>query len=150
MFKMTSKLGGAVRRERKSIPSIVSSDLSIVGDLKTDGVVHIEGRVKGDIVCSDITIGEGASVDGEITAEYARIFGEVRGRVRAENVELAASARVHGDVFHKILSIETGAQINGLCQNVDNPRNLPIAQIAPPTAAVEPASVIPIAGKIGG
>lgn len=147
MFTKTTKAAVPGRRERKPIPSIVSSDLSIVGDLKTEGVIHIEGRVKGDITCSDITVGEGASVDGEIIAEFARIFGEVRGRIRADSVELAATARVHGDILHKILSIETGAQINGLCRNSDNPRDMPVAQIAPPVPP-ELTSVIAITSKI--
>jgi cytoskeletal protein CcmA (bactofilin family) len=43
--------GNELRRRRTDqIPfSIIASDMTVVGDLETEGVVRIEGRVKGTV-----------------------------------------------------------------------------------------------------
>jgi cytoskeletal protein CcmA (bactofilin family) len=38
------------RRKTDQIPfSIIASDMTVIGDLETEGVVRIEGRVKGTV-----------------------------------------------------------------------------------------------------
>ena len=48
--------------------SVLSSDLHIVGNLKTSGDIQIEGTVEGDIRAHLLTVGEGATVKGEVVA----------------------------------------------------------------------------------
>ena len=63
------------------VPSIISSDLEIKGDLEGDGEVQIDGTVKGDIKGHMLTIGEHGKIDGSTVAETVHIFGTVNGRV---------------------------------------------------------------------
>ena len=79
-----------------SVPSIISPDLEIVGDLKSDGEIQIDGTVKGDIKGHMLTVGEQGKVDGSTVAETVRISGTVSGQVRAKTVRLDASARMSG------------------------------------------------------
>ncbi|HZT19564.1 MAG TPA: hypothetical protein VFA23_09190, partial [Dongiaceae bacterium] len=45
---------------RSAAPSIISSDLKILGDLISAGDLQVDGIVEGDIQSRSLTIGEGA------------------------------------------------------------------------------------------
>ncbi len=95
------------------VPSIISPDLKIVGNLKSDGEIQIDGTVKGDIKSHMLTVGEQGKVNGSTVAETVRIFGTVNGRVQAKTVRLDKSARVTADISHETLTIEAGAYFEG-------------------------------------
>ncbi len=95
------------------VPSIISPDLEIVGDLKSDGEIQIDGTVKGDIKAHMLTVGEQGKIDGSTVAETVRIFGTVNGRVQAKTVHLDKCAKVTADITHETLSIEAGAYFEG-------------------------------------
>ena len=95
------------------VPSIVSADLKIVGDLKSSGDIQIDGTVEGDIDSRTLTVGEGATVKGSIVAETVRISGNIVGQVKANAVTLAKTARVTGDITHETLTMEAGAFLEG-------------------------------------
>jgi cytoskeletal protein CcmA (bactofilin family) len=100
------------------VPSIVSSDLKIVGDMKSDGEIQIDGTVKGDIKAHMLTVGKQGKIDGSTVAETVRIFGTVNGRVQAKTVHLDKSAKVRADITHKTLTIEAGAYFEGKMQSL--------------------------------
>ncbi len=95
------------------VPSIISSDLEIKGDLEGDGEVQIDGTVKGDIKGHMLTIGEHGKIDGSTVAETMHIFGTVNGRVQAKTVHLEKNARVMADITHETITIEAGAYFEG-------------------------------------
>mgnify|MGYP001162171897 FL=1 len=103
--------------------SILSSDLLITGNLKTTGDIQVEGRVDGDIRAHLLTIGNGATVKGEIIADDVVVNGHVIGRVRGLKVRLTSTARVEGDIIHKTIAIESGAHFEGSVQRQDDPLN---------------------------
>ncbi len=96
-----------------SVPSIISPDLKIVGHLKSNGAIQIDGTIEGDIDVPRLTVGEQGKVDGSTVAETVRIFGTVSGRVQAKTVRLAESAKVTADITHETLTIEAGAYFEG-------------------------------------
>ena len=96
-----------------SAPSILSPDLKIVGELKSDGAIQIDGTVKGDIKAHMLTVGEQGKIDGSTVAETVRIFGTVNGRVQAKTVRLDKSARVTAEITYETLTIEAGANFEG-------------------------------------
>ena len=102
------------------VPSIISSDLEIVGDLKSDGEIQIDGTVKGDIKGHMLTVGEQGKIDGSTVAETVRIFGTVNGRVQAKTVRLDKSAKVTADITHETLTIEAGAYFEGQVQSLES------------------------------
>ena len=101
--------------------SILSSDLHITGNIKTTGDIQIEGTVEGDIRAHLLTIGETATIKGELTADDVIVNGRIVGRVRGIKVRLTASARVEGDIIHKTIAIESGAHFEGSVQRQDDP-----------------------------
>jgi cytoskeletal protein CcmA (bactofilin family) len=103
--------------------SILSSDLHIKGNLKTSGDIQIEGQVDGDIRAHLLTVGEGATVKGELVADDVVINGRIIGRVRGLKVRLTSTARVEGDIIHKTIAIESGAHFEGSVQRQEDPLN---------------------------
>ncbi len=117
--------------------SILSSDLHVTGNLKTSGDIQIEGQIEGDIRAHLLTVGEGATVKGEVVADDVVVNGRVVGRVRGLKVRLTSTARVEGDIIHKTIAIESGAHFEGSVQRQDDPLNTGAAK---PTVAQTKAS----------
>lgn len=105
----------------KPAASVLASDLTVTGNLKTTGDVVIEGMVDGDIRAHLLTVGESATIRGEIVADDIVINGRVIGRVRGLKVRLTSSAQVEGDIIHKTIAIESGAHFEGSVQRQDDP-----------------------------
>jgi len=105
----------------KPAPSILSSDLTIQGNLKTSGDIQVEGTVEGDIRAHLLTVGESATIKGEIVADDVVINGRIVGRVRGLKVRLTSTARVEGDIIHKTIAIESGAHFEGSVQRAEDP-----------------------------
>ena len=103
--------------------STLSADLTIVGNIKTTGDIQVEGTVEGDIRAHLLTIGESATIKGEVIADDVVINGRIVGRVRGLKVRLTSTARVEGDIIHKTIAIESGAHFEGSVQRQDDPLN---------------------------
>ncbi len=118
--------------------STLSADLTITGNLKTTGDIQVEGTVEGDIRAHLLTVGEGATVKGEVIADDVVINGRIVGRVRGLKVRLTSTARVEGDIIHKTIAIESGAHFEGSVQRQDDPLSTS-GPAKPAPAAVKPA-----------
>ena len=105
----------------KPAPSVLSSDLTVTGNLVTTGDIQIEGTVEGDIRAHLLTVGDSATVKGECVADDVVVNGRVVGCVRGIKVRLTASARVEGDIIHKTIAIESGAHFEGSVKREDDP-----------------------------
>jgi cytoskeletal protein CcmA (bactofilin family) len=104
------------RRRTDQIPfSIIASDMTVIGDLETEGVVRVEGRVKGTVRAgSQVLVSEGAVIEGDLHTQEAVIAGQVSGAIHArERVELQATAMVAGDILTPRISIVEGAKVTG-------------------------------------
>jgi cytoskeletal protein CcmA (bactofilin family) len=104
------------RRRTDQVPfSIIASDMTVIGDLETEGVVRVEGRVKGTVrVGSQVLVSDGAVIEGDLHTQEAVIAGRVSGAIYArERVELQASAMVAGDIMTPRISIVEGARVTG-------------------------------------
>ena len=97
----------------RATPSIICTNCSLAGDIASDGEVHVEGKVVGDVRCVTLVIGEAGGVTGEINAEMVRVLGSVTGQITASAVELAKTARIKGDITHETLAVEAGAYVEG-------------------------------------
>ncbi|HET8632891.1 MAG TPA: polymer-forming cytoskeletal protein [Gemmatimonadales bacterium] len=104
------------RRKGDGIPlSIVARDMTITGDMETQGVVKVEGRVKGTIRAdAQVIVSPGAIIEGDLHSKEAVVAGEVRGTINAtERVELQASALVKGDISTPRIAILEGGKVTG-------------------------------------
>ncbi|MBU4315411.1 polymer-forming cytoskeletal protein [Patescibacteria group bacterium] len=95
--------------------TIIAHGVRVEGDFVSDGDVVIEGEVAGTIqAAGDLKIGELAKIGANVIARSAIVAGEIRGNIQvAEKLELLSSARMIGDVTAMVLSVSSGAQVNG-------------------------------------
>lgn len=119
----------------KATPSLISGSLYIVGNLKSDGEIQVDGTVDGDVSAHSLTIGDKAKVTGEIIADDVLVRGTVHGRIRSRRVQLAKTARVRGDILHELLAIDSGAFVEGHCKRTDKPTEALESNIAAAQAA---------------
>jgi cytoskeletal protein CcmA (bactofilin family) len=105
----------------KPSPSILSSDITITGNIRSSGDIQIEGTIEGDVRAHTLIVGETATVKGEVVAEDVVVNGRVVGRLRGLKVRLSTSARVEGDIVHKTIAIESGAHFEGSVQRQEDP-----------------------------
>ncbi len=119
------------RAKTTGVPSIISPDLKIVGDLKSSGDIQIDGTIEGDINSRFLTVGEQATVEGSIVADTVRISGTVRGQVKAKTVHLDKKARVTGDITHETLTMEAGALFEGQVRRMQQTSGASTAKVAP-------------------
>jgi cytoskeletal protein CcmA (bactofilin family) len=123
--------GNAGSAKASGVPSIISPDLTIVGDLKSDGDLQIDGTIEGDINSRLLTVGEQAKVEGCIVADTVRVSGTVMGQIKAKTVHLDRSAKVTGDVVHATLTMEAGASLEGQVRRLEASAGASAAKVAP-------------------
>jgi cytoskeletal protein CcmA (bactofilin family) len=123
--------------------SVLSTDLHITGNMKTTGDIQVEGTVEGDIRAHLLTIGETATIKGEVIADDVVINGRIVGRVRGLKVRLTSTARVEGDIIHKTIAIESGAHFEGSVQRQDDPLSTGTSKPVPTGAAPAPRAPAP-------
>lgn len=99
----------------------IGSGTSIVGNITCDGPAQFYGHIEGEVRGSELLIGEGAEVVGNVVAQEVTIRGRIKGTIRAVRVKLQATGAVEGDIFHRSLSVEDTALFEGSSRRVENP-----------------------------
>ena len=105
--------------------SSIGSSMSIVGTVECNGPAQVFGRIDGELRASDLLIGDGAHLDGNVIAQDVTICGRVKGTIRAVRVRLQGGGSVEGDIFHRSLSIEETSLFEGSSRRVENPTDTP-------------------------
>ncbi|WP_028671874.1 bactofilin family protein [Saccharospirillum impatiens] len=99
--------------------TLISVKAEISGDIRVSGGLHVDGRIKGNILADPdsgaaVRISDKGYVEGEIRAPNIVINGEVKGDVySSEHIELAKKAVVTGDVHYVMMEMVMGAKVNG-------------------------------------
>lgn len=99
--------------------TILSNKAEIIGDIKVNGGLHVDGKIKGNIIAevgssAVVRISEKGMVEGEIRAPKIIINGTVVGDVySSSHIELAQKASVTGDVHYIMMEMVMGAKVNG-------------------------------------
>lgn len=113
MVQQSDRRGGDNPSRARELPSIIAPELSITGKVISDGVVHVEGQVDGEIQCAELIVGVGGRVIGHVAAEKVYVRGEVTGIIRAKAVRLGSGSLVNAEVIHETLTVEHGARLDG-------------------------------------
>lgn len=123
MFGSEKKNG----RPTVSVDTLIGSHTVIRGDVTFGGGLHIDGQIIGKIDAESadavVVLSEKGTIEGEIRAPHVVINGIMRGDiVAAERIELAANARVTGNIYYKVLEMAAGAQVNGQIVRQEEPQ----------------------------
>ncbi len=139
----------AVRQVANDSVSTFGPGTLITGNIVCDGAMQIFGRVMGDTQAAQIHVGDGAQVEGNLTAHDVTISGSFKGTVRAHNVKLKGSAQIEGEIFSKSLTVEENVQFEGMSRRLEKPIELQSSAQAVPsgyTATPQATSSAPANG----
>ena len=106
-------------KQTAHIDSLIGQNTEIHGDVIFSGGLHVDGTVKGSVIAekgedSVLTLSERGTIEGEVKVPNVVVNGSVIGDVHATgHVELAALARVHGNVYYSLIEMAMGAEENG-------------------------------------
>lgn len=113
-----------IRHERPAkkvvaTPSVISADMNVLGNVISEGVLDIDGKIDGNVRCFSASIRENGKIRGDVMADTVYVHGTVEGLIKAKHVILYASARVIGTIMHESLTIEDGAFVDGKFKRTD-------------------------------
>lgn len=103
------------------VPTIISENTVIRGDIVSDGIIHVDGNIEGDISCMELVIGVKGSVAGSVNVQNMHLYGTLRGKAVADNLFVSKTAKLIGDAKHNSIAIEPGAYIDGHCMRAGAP-----------------------------
>jgi cytoskeletal protein CcmA (bactofilin family) len=110
------------------VETLIGVKVTIRGDVTFSGGLHIDGQVIGSVAAEEggegvVTLSEKGGIEGEVRAPHVIINGTVKGDVVAsERVELAANARVTGNIYYKVVEMAAGAMVTGQLIHAEEPR----------------------------
>lgn len=96
----------------KEIPSLISKNVVITGDIKNAANIEIEGKIEGNIFADTITLREGGEITGNVKSKIFNIKGNFNGNSVAEKINISDTAVVNGMLEYSFLSVDYGANIN--------------------------------------
>lgn len=129
------------------LETLVGPHAVIRGDVGFSGGLYVEGTIHGRVIADDgatavLTIAEHGAIEGEVRAPVVVINGRMNGDVHAaERIELAANARVNGNIHYKVVEMAAGAMVTGRLIHADTP----LAQLAAPEKPALPEPAEPAA-----
>ena len=117
------------------INTLIGPDISIIGEIKYEGVIHIEASVEGSLIAnkekdSKLYINKSSFVRGSVDALNVAINGTVHGNVFAYGlIQLGADAVIKGDIYYKSIEMEVGAKIDGRLVVCDSDEKIELYKI---------------------
>lgn len=121
MFGKTKaeKVEKASANRRGFNPSVIAEGMHVLGNIVSDGVLDIDGKIDGNVRGQTVTVRPNGSIRGDVTAETVHVHGEVDGLIKAKNVMLYTDARVSGTIMHESIIVEDGAFVDGKFKRTD-------------------------------
>lgn len=117
-------LGGHLRSNggsmevRQKVHSELRSQPELSGQLSFIDLVRINGHIAGTVYSKNGTliVDSGAAVDANVNVAVAVIKGTVNGDIVAQKrIEIAAGAKVFGNIWTRSISVDVGATFEGDC-----------------------------------
>ncbi len=115
----------SARNGTNTVETLIGPRVVIRGDVHFSGGLYVEGKIIGKISAEEgssavLTVAEQGVIEGEVHAPVVVIAGHLHGDIHAgDRVELAPSAKVHGNVHYKIVEMAAGATLTGRLLHAD-------------------------------
>jgi cytoskeletal protein CcmA (bactofilin family) len=95
--------------------NVLNSDVEIKGNVKFSGELAFDGKLDGEIhTDGTLVLGDGAVVNGNISAQSVVVRGKVNGNISAKDkIDLKSRAELFGDIRATKLVIEEGVTYVG-------------------------------------
>ncbi len=140
MFGSDKNMKEKVTKPSMDVGTLIGEKTTVTGDIEFSGGLHLDGAHKGNIVSqiddtsAVLTITDKGRVEGLVRVPHVIVDGVLVGDIHSnQKLELLANAKIHGNVYYRLIVIEVGAEINGSMVHEDAPQK----HLAGPEAAVE-------------
>ena len=100
--------------------------------LNEGGELQIGGNVKGNIKCRALTVNQGGSMKGDVTADIVLISGHYSGKIDVGRLTLASTAKIKSEdvLVREAIVIEEGADFEGNLRRMTGEESKPKAKAA--------------------
>jgi cytoskeletal protein CcmA (bactofilin family) len=110
--------------KEQHIAAFFDQGTSFTGELQFSGVVRIDGNFHGSINGDKLIVGANAVIHADIRVRAIDIHGHVVGNVEAgELAEIQSSGTFRGDLATAVLTVHTGAKLEGHTHMAGEPDN---------------------------
>ena len=93
--------------------SIINQGIDFVGEVNTEGDIHIDGNMKGTIKANEVVIGPNGNFDGEIISDILKASGLIKGKFTIKNLFIKKNGLLQGKAKYEIIVVESGGKIQG-------------------------------------
>ena len=93
--------------------SIINQGIDFVGEINTEGDIHIDGNMKGTIKANEVVIGPNGNFDGEIISDILKVSGLIKGKFTIKNLFIKKNGLLQGKAKYEIIVVESGGKIQG-------------------------------------
>lgn len=95
--------------------TVITNGIKIRGNIKAEANIWLDGVVEGNISSNgEVTLGENANVNGDISGANVMIGGKVKGNVNSNaKLIVLTGGRLVGNVETQELAVEDGGVIIG-------------------------------------
>lgn len=106
-------------KKTSKIDTLIGQNTELRGDVRFTGGLHVDGTIRGNIIAdqesgSILSLSERGLIEGEVCVPNMVLNGCVNGDVYAsDHIQLAAHARITGNVYYKLIEMARGAEVNG-------------------------------------
>ncbi len=109
---------GKTKQNTGHLDSIIGENMEITGSMKGKGNIRIDGIIEGNIDSTgDIVLGENGKIKGDISCTNITIGGSVNGNIiTKEQLVLLSSGKLIGDVEVSNFVINEDALFEGSCK----------------------------------
>ena len=103
-----------------NISSILGPELKINGNINVKGDLLIYGEVSGNVTCKGtLHSAKGSIVRGNINSKNIFVNGTIEGDIEAKSkATLGKGSHLEGNLQASIITIEEGAQFDGMCHMI--------------------------------
>jgi cytoskeletal protein CcmA (bactofilin family) len=104
----------------KDIKTLIGEGCKVDGNFYINTYTRIDGTIRGDLTGdSGIVIGIKGKIEGNVVATEVVNYGEIKGNVEAQRLELKKGSVLSGDISVSQLLAELGSTLNGKCSMVE-------------------------------
>ena len=101
--------------------TLLQEGTRIRGEVTSDDIVELAGQIIGDLTADTLVLAHSGAAEGTIRARNVTIEGVLRGKIIAHAVTIKSTAKVEADITCQTISIDPGAEINGLLSCARSP-----------------------------
>jgi cytoskeletal protein CcmA (bactofilin family) len=94
--------------------TLISSSVNLEGSIEAEGILIVEGSVRGTIKCTSLEILGDGRVEANVECENLTVAGEFEGEVICtRKLSILRTGKVLGGITYSALSIESGGLLDG-------------------------------------